>query len=52
MKMTMVRMRMMTMTYDVLHLHLDGRGQLVQGHHGRLALHLLLADLLALDHDT
>ena len=43
--------RMMTI-YNVLPLHLDGGGQLVQGHHGRLALHLLLVDLLALDHDT
>ena len=39
--------------YNVLPLHLDGGGQLVQGHHGRLALHLLLAALLlTLDHVT
>ena len=44
-------MRMMTI-YNVLPLHLHGGGQLVQGHHGRLALLLLLAALLALDYDT
>ena len=49
--MMLVRMRMAI--YNVLPLHLDGGGQLVQGHHGRLALHLLLAALLlTLDHLT
>ena len=51
MMMMLVRMRMAI--YNVLPLHLDGGGQLVQGHHGRLALHLLLAALLlTLDHVT
>ena len=47
----MMMVRMMTI-YIFLPLHLDGGGQLVQGRHGRLALHLLLANLLAVDHDT
>ena len=39
--------------FNILPHHLDGGGQLVQGHHGRLALHLLLAALLlTLDHVT
>ena len=49
--MMMMMVRMMTI-YNVLPLHLYGGGQLVQGHHGRLALHLLHVDLLVLDHVT